>query len=424
MARKATGAVVERQGAKGKAFALRFRAYGKREYLTLGTDAEGWTRARAEEELENTLADVRRGIWRPGKQEVAEPPPDPTFHEFASEWYAAREPELAARTQVDYRWRLSSHLLPFFAKHRLSQITVEEVDRYRTAKVRERDAKRRARAAGDKEVGRPLSNSTVNMTLTLLGAILETAVEYGHLPANPARGKRRRLKQEEPTRSFLQPEQVQALIAAAGGIDDDRRDQGWRKPLIATLCLAGLRISEAMDLRWRHLDLSGATLRVAGSKTDAGVRGVELTPALRELLAEYRARATYASPDDFVFPTRTGRRNSDSNIRNRLLVKATERADAKLEEDGSAPMPEGVTPHSLRRTFISILLATGADPRYVMGQVGHTDPSMTLRVYAQVIRSGKDYGTKVDILVGAGHWARTGTSPAGLPLENGRSTVA
>jgi hypothetical protein len=60
MARKATGSVVVRAGARGKTYALRFRAYGERRYQTLGLDMEGWTRRRAEEELENVLASIRR----------------------------------------------------------------------------------------------------------------------------------------------------------------------------------------------------------------------------------------------------------------------------------------------------------------------------------------------------------------------------
>src|SRR6266581_4174937 len=60
MARPATGQIVERRGARGTTYAARFRAYGKRRYVTLDVA----TRAEAQTELENVLADVRRGIWR------------------------------------------------------------------------------------------------------------------------------------------------------------------------------------------------------------------------------------------------------------------------------------------------------------------------------------------------------------------------
>jgi hypothetical protein len=72
-----------------------------------------------------------------------------------------------------------------FKNHRLSQITTEEVDRYRTAKVREGI----------------LSPNSINKTLTRLSQVLEVAVEYGYLGKNPARGKRRRLKPQAPRRA-------------------------------------------------------------------------------------------------------------------------------------------------------------------------------------------------------------------------------
>ncbi len=117
MARKATGQVIVRERAHGRSYALRFRAYGKRRFLTLGTDSEGWTRQRAEEELENVLADVRRGIWTPHEPERhQEPEPEPTFHEFASEWFERHRREVRASTAEAIEWRLSYVLLPFFAE--------------------------------------------------------------------------------------------------------------------------------------------------------------------------------------------------------------------------------------------------------------------------------------------------------------------
>ena len=49
-------------------------------------------------------------------------------------------------------------------------------------------------------------------------------------------------------------------------------------------------------------------------------------------------------------------------------------------------LPEKLTPHTLRRTFASLALAAGRDPRWVMGQLGHTDARLTLNVYAQVMQ--------------------------------------
>src|SRR4051794_18388507 len=101
MPRPATGQVVERKTtARGRVYALRFRAYGKRQYVTLGGPEDGWDRRRAEEELQNVLADVRRGKWTPPAPvpEVAAPK-IVTFHEFASDWFAANEAQWRRHTR-------------------------------------------------------------------------------------------------------------------------------------------------------------------------------------------------------------------------------------------------------------------------------------------------------------------------------------
>ncbi len=74
-------------------------------------------------------------------------------------------------------------------------------------------------------------------------------------------------------------------------------------------------------------------------------------------------------------------------------------------------MPD-VTPYSLRRTFISLLLAAGADVPYVMAQAGHTDPKMTLGLYAQVIASNTDHGAALDGIVGASAWVADSATKA------------
>src|SRR5918997_3039203 len=106
MAKRATGEVIERERMSGRVFALRFRAYGRRHFVTLGSAADGWTRWKAEAELRHVLADVERGLWAPDAAHAAEAPAAPTFHEFASEWLEARRGELKETTIADYTWQL------------------------------------------------------------------------------------------------------------------------------------------------------------------------------------------------------------------------------------------------------------------------------------------------------------------------------
>jgi integrase len=53
------------------------------------------------------------------------------------------------------------------------------------------------------------------------------------------------------------------------------------------------------------------------------------------------------------------------------------------------PLPDRLTPHSLRRTLASVLYAIGEDPGVVMDEMGHTDPGLALRVYRQAMRRGR-----------------------------------
>jgi integrase len=405
MARPATGGVIPPRGER-RSWGIRLSARGCRHVVSLGRPEEGWNRQRAEDELAVVMRDVRRGVWvppsAPAAPEVVE---DPTFKEFAEEWFAEASQEWRPRTQKTCRWGLG-HLYGFFGDHTLSQITVKEVDRYRRHKLRERAAIEREReehlAMSTGELRRPLSNATINRTIGLLARILEVAVEYRHIESNPAKGRKRRLKAHKPTRSRLQREQIKALLDAADELDrqapDD--DDGRRLPLFATLVLAGLRISEALDLRWRNVHLAERKLCIGESKTDAGIREVDLTPMLKGLLLEYQSRARYNGADDLVFPTKKGKKDNPSNIRTRFLCRAVALANEQLAKEGQREI-EGITPHSLRRTFVSLLFAAGADLPYAMAQAGHADPRMTLGVYAEMMSSTKDYGATLDGLLDA-----------------------
>lgn len=398
MPRPATGQVIERQTRSGvTSYALRFRAGGRRQFLHLGY-APTWTRKRAEEELLNVMADVRRGTWRPPEREpepvpVAEPP---TFHAFASEWLAARELDgLKPRTIEHLRWTLTDHLLPYFADTRVDRISVEAVDRYARAKAAE---------------GR-LSNGSVNRTLEMLCAVLELAVEYGHASTNPAKGRRRRLPTSKPERLFLEPAQVEALLVAAGELDAESRSRRrYRRPLLATLAFAGLRVGELLALRWRDLDLAGGRIHVRASKTDAGVRTIDLQPELRDELLTWKSETRQSHASDLVFPTSTGQPDNRNNVRRRVLVRAVERANARIADEGGCELlPAGLSPHGLRRSFASWLVAEGEDPAYVMQQLGHTDATMTLSLYAQALKS-KRRRPHARRQADSPQWASLGTS--------------
>ena len=88
------------------------------------------------------------------------------------------------------------------------------------------------------------------------------------------------------------------------------------------------------------------------------------------------------------------------------------RADELLADRRQHPLPRGVTPHKLRHTYASVLIALGRDPRYVMEQLGHTDPKFTPRVYAHAMRFSEKDRARLKAFAEGGVLAPIGTEPS------------
>lgn len=99
--------------------------------------------------------------------------------------------------------------------------------------------------------------------------------------------------------------------------------------------------------------------------------------------------------------------------------------DARLAEAGSAPLPAGLTPHSLRRTFASVLYALGVSQPEVMAKMGHTDPKLAPSIYAQAMRRDEGEGDRLRALIEAliGHqWGPAPISRPPTQLASGGQT--
>ena len=419
MPRPTQGHVVERPWADGKtiSYGAQVRAYGRYEKVTFGTNKQGWNRTRAELETERIMQQIERGTWVPPRLQPREDrldeamaalgvQVDETFRVFAKRWWRSKQLDLAEKTFVDYSWRLA-YLERFFGRYRLSEITPRLVDRFRdelaeqaqTIRMAEQRGRPVMETATDKRGRtyerrrRPLSNTSINMLITLLGQILQQAVDYELIDRNPVRvgGRAARfLKRARPERTFLEVDEFHALLDAAAELEAEapanRKGLG-RRAMIATLGLAGFRIGEMMDLKVAQVDLQRCRFKLADAKTEAGVREVEITLYLRDELLAYamdrRARGLPHGPSDHFFGTATGRRRDPDRFRDRILARAVARANANRAESGLAPLPP-ITPHSLRRTWATFCAMIGRDPKWVAAQIGHVNPKFTFSVYQQV----------------------------------------
>ena len=417
MPRQTQGHVIERAWSDGETitYAARVRAYGRYERVTFGTNKQGWNRTRAELETERILQQVERGTWVPPRLEPREDKAaeamaalgvqlDETFRAFAKRWWRSKQLGLDEDTINDYEWRLG-YLERFFGRFRIGEISPQLVDRFRDELHEQAETIRRAQERARAGKGRrplmetvtdkrgrtyerrrrPLSNTSINAMITLLGQILQQAVDYELIARNPVRvgGRSARfLKRTRPKRTFLEVDELHALMDAAGELEREARADFkglGRRAMVATLGLAGLRISELVDLKVAQVDLTRGRFKLADSKTEAGVREVEITLYLRDELLEYvmdrRARGLPHGPSDHFFGTNTGKRRDPDRFRDRILARAVDRASSTRTAAGMPPLPE-ITPHSLRRTWATFAAMIGRDPKWIAAQIGHVSPGL------------------------------------------------
>jgi integrase len=371
---------------------------------------------------------------------------------------------ISENTISDYQWRLNVHLLPFFGHYRLDEIDRALCLEFKARKLREADEQRKAIAAGadlrDHRGRRvvPLGPASIRKLTSGLASILDDAVEDEHVDHHPARGKRMRVHVPKPNRTFLEMDELACVLDAAAKQDRTLdlaampREIGPTTSLVAHLLAqgkrpaqiakdlgiakstvthhlrraganigrgyvgrrvvceilgrSGVRVGELCDIRIGQVrlhDRDGARFRIPDSNTATGIREVQMSPDLVEAVIEHidqlRRAGRSTTPQDRLVQNLNGGRMSRQRAA-KIVSEAAHQATDELTAKGLPPLPR-VTPHSLRRTYISIaLLANNFDVKWVMGQVGHADSKMTLDVYAQLEqRVDRSHGTSFDRLV-------------------------
>ncbi|WP_375205391.1 tyrosine recombinase XerC [Hyphococcus sp.] len=167
-----------------------------------------------------------------------------------------------------------------------------------------------------------------------------------------------------------------ALIDAAATMKTSTRKKTWEQArdaaLITLLYGAGLRISEALSLRWSDTPL-GETLRIKGK--GAKTRLVPVVPAAREAVAAYQELCPYGGEaDDPLFYSTRGKP---------LSATLAQRTMAKLR--AALGLPDSATPHALRHGFATHLLSAGGDLRAIQELLGHSSLAATQR-YTKIDR--------------------------------------
>lgn len=280
-----------------------------------------------------------------------------TFRTLANEWQTTVLPMYKHSTQKHRRFMLKKHLLPRFGDKPLSEITRQEIQMYVAHLTQEGYAPK-----------------SIDHIHDVLSAVLRTAVKWGHLQDNPARGvDLPKLKTVRP-KWALTPPQAAALLKALPPL---------ARAMVGLAILSGLRRGELFALRWQDIDEHTRVLTVREAvydgtfgtpKTEAGLRQIPLSDLAMELIGEWKQRTPKTEREALVFSTRTGKSISPNNVLRRAIFPACE----------ALGLPHA-TWLTFRRTYSSWSHDKGVPGKVIAQLMGHANVDTTLNVYTQVL---------------------------------------
>jgi integrase len=299
-----------------------------------------------------------------------------TLHAYFAEWIERYQGNgrrgFRENSRKEYRRLMNNYALKYFKPSlRMTDITPRHLAQFV------------GWLADDEKQGKHLSDKTIGNATIPLRALLSTAVREGVLRNNPAFGLALPHRDdneideddEDEIRVFSR-DQLKQLLRI---VDIDHFI------LFTLLACTGLRISEAIALRWRDLSLDAARpyLRVRRGlvhgrfeppKTRHGKRKVPLSPMMVALLKFWRACIPDAQDEDLVFVSKAGTAIDPDNLRNRVLKPAVKAVGA-----------DWAGFHAFRHTFASLMIAAGANLLQLSRALGHHSPAFTLAVYGHLL---------------------------------------
>ena len=274
-------------------------------------------------------------------------PEVPSFAAFAPEWlrtYAAtnnKPSEVVGKESV-----LRVHLIPFFGKRRLDEITAKDVEAFKGEK--------RASDLGPK---------TVNNMLTVLRKLLATAIDWEVIDKIP---RIRRLNVAPAKFDWLTKEKANRFLKAI-----DAHYPAWR-PLYWLALRTGLRRGELFALKWENIDLTARTVTVRHSvfrgRLYAPKGGKARTVPLTRDVTEVLRQAQRSERDACLFPAKDGKLSRHQGHVDRPLKGALKRA-------GLRP----IRFHDRRHSFASQLASAGRALKEVQELLGHESIAVTMR---------------------------------------------
>lgn len=254
--------------------------------------------------------------------------------------------------------RSQKFLLEFFKDFLITDITGEHLQKYQNHRM-----------SALTQFGKPPTNRTINIELTTLRQLLDHHKLWLKLKDNCK--SFRMLKESHDIGKFLLQDQFDALIQACKQINSLAL-----LPAVMLSVLTGLRRDELRHLKWHQVDFIHGLLAVRKSKTDAGLRYINMTDALI-LLKEWRFNFPDAQPDHYIFPNQKYANTKGGKYGVYQTIPTKPIGDFKGSWKKAKQMAGvSIRWHDLRHTFGTMIGAKGANKADIKALMGHVSDAM------------------------------------------------
>lgn len=330
-----------------------------------------------------------------------------TLNEAFDRYFAGRT-DLKHSSRLNYSYLYDRYVRQGFGKWNLSSLTYSSFKTFYLSL--------------SKDFG--LSKNTLFLIHSILSPVMTTAVRDNVIRTNPSKGVLRELSRqhgwEETKRHALTPEQQSAFLNHAMS----KPEFAPAIPLLTVLLGTGLRIGEALGLRWKQdVDFSSHTITVSHSlqyrkldsgktgfyistpKTSAGRRLIPMLSQVEHILRKEQQRQESDETlkniprpvvdgyTDFVFLNERGElyhSTAVNRIIRRIITSYNQEENLLADKEGRTPvLLPPFSCHHLRHTFCSRLCENETNLKIIQDIMGHASISTTMNRYAEANEAKK-----------------------------------
>ena len=323
---------------------------GKRQRKTL---KKGTIKKDANKNLRDIEDQLEKGIYIPDKN-------IPTFSKVAKAWLVYKKPNLRASTWSVYEGHTKNHLKDL-DNLKINRITIAEIEKWISDRQNE-----------------GMHILTLRKILVSLGQIMAYAVRHRYISYNPVRDSERPKGQGNNKKHkirVLTPTEINALLEAESDLK--------YKTLYRLAIFSGARQGELLGSKWNDVDWKNNQIHIQrtfnngawyDTKTETSNRKIDLGPAMMTELKKWKL-ACPKNKLGLMFPNGSGNPINHNNMVNRHFNPALK----------VAKLPT-IRFHDLRHTYASLLIEQGENIKYIQNQLGHSSPTVTLNIYAHLMK--------------------------------------